>query len=93
MFVRLWMTTMWPMLLAVQTLSAGDGRNQLPDAVDRKPNIVIILADDMGFSDIGCYGGEIQTPNLDGLAQKGLRFTQMYNTARCRPTRACILTG
>jgi len=58
-----------------------------------KPNVVIILADDMGFSDAGCYGGEIQTPNLDRLAENGLRFTQFYNTARCWPSRACILTG
>jgi len=57
------------------------------------PNILLILADDMGFSDLGCYGGEIETPNLDGLAAGGLRFTQFYNTARCWPTRACILTG
>ena len=47
----------------------------------------------MGFSDIGCYGGEIDTPNLDALAAGGLRFTQFYNTARCCPTRACLLTG
>src|SRR5687768_14236563 len=59
----------------------------------RKPNIVIILSDDMGFSDIGCYGGEIETPNLDGLAKNGVRFTQFYNTARCCPTRASLLTG
>jgi arylsulfatase A-like enzyme len=58
-----------------------------------RPNIVIILADDMGFSDIGCYGGEIPTPNLDALARGGLRFTQFYNTARCSPTRAALLTG
>src|SRR3954466_3326539 len=58
-----------------------------------KPNILLILADDMGFSDAGCYGGEIQTPNLDKLAQGGLRFTQFYNTARCWPSRAAILTG
>jgi arylsulfatase len=58
-----------------------------------KPNIVIILADDMGFSDAGCYGGEIQTPNLDRLAANGLRFTQFYNTARCWPTRSSLLTG
>ena len=58
-----------------------------------KPNIVVILADDMGFSDIGCYGGEIATPNLDALAANGLRFTQFYNTARCCPTRASLLTG
>lgn len=58
-----------------------------------KPNIVFIVADDMGYSDIGCYGGEIQTPNLDALAKDGLRFTQFYNTARCWPSRAAILTG
>jgi len=58
-----------------------------------RPNIVIILADDLGFSDLGCYGGEIRTPNLDGLASGGLRFTQFYNTARCWPTRAALLTG
>jgi arylsulfatase len=58
-----------------------------------KPNILIILADDMGFSDAGCYGGEIATPNLDHLARNGLRFTQFYNTARCWPTRAALLTG
>ena len=62
-------------------------------AAPAKPNILIILADDMGFSDAGCYGGEIQTPNLDRLANNGLRFTQFYNTARCWPSRACILTG
>src|SRR5712671_3045801 len=59
----------------------------------KKPNIVVILSDDMGFSDIGCYGSEISTPNLDRLAANGLRFTQFYNTARCCPTRASLLTG
>jgi arylsulfatase A-like enzyme len=58
-----------------------------------KPNIVLILADDLGYSDLGCYGGEIQTPNLDKLAAGGLRFTQFYNGARCCPSRASILTG
>ncbi len=58
-----------------------------------RPNIVIILSDDMGFSDIGCYGGEIRTPQLDRLAGDGLRFTQFYNTSRCCPTRASLLTG
>src|SRR5437867_3499085 len=57
------------------------------------PNVLIILADDLGFSDVGCYGSEIQTPNIDKLAKDGLRFTQFYNTARCWPSRACILTG
>jgi len=57
------------------------------------PNVLIILADDLGFSDLGCYGGEIQTPNLDTLAKEGTRHTQFYNTARCWPSRAAILTG
>ena len=58
-----------------------------------RPNILLIMNDDMGYSDIGCYGGEVQTPNLDRLAAGGLRFTQFYNTAKCCPTRASILTG
>ena len=58
-----------------------------------RPNIILIMADDMGFSDIGCYGGEIQTPNLDRLAKHGLRYTQFYNTARYCPTRASLMTG
>jgi arylsulfatase len=58
-----------------------------------RPNIIVILVDDMGFSDIGCYGSEIPTPNLDRLAAHGLRFTQFYNTGRCCPTRAALLTG
>jgi arylsulfatase A-like enzyme len=66
----------------------GPGR-----AAGRRPNIVVILADDLGYSDLGCYGGEVRTPNLDGLAAGGLRFTQFYNTARCWPTRAALLTG
>lgn len=59
----------------------------------QKPNVVVILVDDMGFSDIGCYGSEISTPNLDALAQTGVRFSNFYNTARCCPTRAALLTG
>jgi len=58
-----------------------------------KPNFLVILADDMGYSDAGCYGGEIETPNLDKLAAGGVRLTQMYSTGRCWPSRACILTG
>jgi arylsulfatase A-like enzyme len=58
-----------------------------------RPNVLIILSDDMGWSDLGCYGSEIETPNLDRLAAKGLRFTQFYNGARCCPTRASLLTG
>ncbi len=62
-------------------------------SADSPPNFLIIIADDMGFSDAGCYGGEIATPNLDSLAVGGLRFTQFYNTARCWPTRSALITG
>src|ERR1051326_8652063 len=62
-------------------------------ALASPPNIMIILSDDMGFSDLGCYGGELTTPNLDKLAAEGVRFTQFYNNARCCPTRASIMTG
>ena len=64
-----------------------------PMSAHNRPNVLIILADDLGFSDLGCYGGEIETPNLDALAKNGLRFTQFYNTARCWPTRGALLTG
>ncbi|MBM3881144.1 MAG: arylsulfatase [Verrucomicrobia bacterium] len=64
-----------------------------PLVAAQRPNLVVILSDDMGYSDIGCYGGEIDTPHLDALAARGLRFTQFYNTARCCPTRASLLTG
>ncbi|HET6573153.1 MAG TPA: arylsulfatase, partial [Fimbriiglobus sp.] len=64
-----------------------------PLTAAERPNIVVVMSDDMGFSDIGCYGSEIATPNLDNLAAGGVRFTQFYNTARCCPTRACLLTG
>lgn len=70
------------LLLATAVLSAAD-----------RPNIIVILSDDMGYSDIGCYGSEIKTPTLDTLADNGLRFSQFYNTARCCPTRASLLTG
>lgn len=62
-------------------------------AAKRRPNFVVVMADDMGFSDIGCYGGEIATPNLDRMAREGVRHTQFYNCARCCPTRASLLTG
>src|SRR3546814_790603 len=59
----------------------------------QRPNILIIMADDLGFSDLGCYGGEIETPSLDGLAREGLRYKQFYNAARCCPSRAALMTG
>jgi arylsulfatase len=61
--------------------------------VDEKPNILVIMVDDLGFSDFGCYGSEIQTPNIDALAENGLRFTQFYNTAKCHSSRVSLLTG
>src|SRR5437870_5794028 len=64
-----------------------------PAGAAERPNIVVVLVDDLGFSDIGCYGGEVPTPNLDRLAAQGVRFTQGYNAARCSPTRAALLTG
>lgn len=78
---------MTPLLLAVTALCAA------PPAADRRPNVVLILADDLGYSDLGCYGAEIATPNIDKLAEGGLRFTQFYNCTRCCPTRASLLTG
>ena len=65
----------------------------LAQAAATRPNIVLIMVDDMGYSDIGCYGGEVQTPNIDALAAGGVRFTQFYNTGRCCPTRASLMTG
>ena len=62
-------------------------------ATKTRPNVVLILNDDMGYSDLGCYGGEIETPHLDRLAEHGLRFSSFYNTARCSPSRASLLTG
>ena len=73
-----------PGCLRASHQSAGKGK---------RPNIILMMADDMGFSDIGCYGGEIKTPNLNELAEGGVRFTQFYNTARCCPTRASLMTG
>jgi arylsulfatase len=79
--------------LVAVVLSTALGEHAEAASPQRPPNVVIILADDMGYSDLGCYGGEISTPNLDSLAASGLRFTQFYNTARCWPSRAALLTG
>src|ERR1700761_6482411 len=78
--IRLWLI---PFVLGVSLIAAKAA----------KPNIIVILVDDMGWSDLSCYGSEIPTPNLDALAKTGLRFTQFYNTSRCCPSRASILTG
>ncbi len=81
-------------LVLIGFLAARQGDAQPHDArVDSRPNIILIMADDMGWSDLGCYGGEIPTPHIDRLARQGLRFTQFYNNAVCGPTRASLLTG
>ena len=77
-----------PLVLVVVAACPGSAI----DAAE-KPNIIVVLVDDMGFSDIGCYGSEIETPHLDQLASDGLRFTQFYNSGRCCPTRASLMTG
>ncbi|MBI3855504.1 MAG: arylsulfatase [Planctomycetes bacterium] len=81
------------MRFAIATLLLLPGCAGAPAAPAGRPNVLVLLADDLGFSDIGCYGGEISTPTLDGLAAGGLRFTQFYNTARCWPTRSSLLSG
>ncbi len=80
-----------PLGLMVATSFSGctQPKEKRPD----KPNILLIMVDDMGYSDLGCYGGEVQTPNINGLAEQGVRFTQMHNCARCCPTRASLMTG
>ena len=81
-------------LVALSNLYAANPSNvAVSDEIPRRPNIVLILADDLGYSDLACFGSEIETPNLDSLAANGLKFTQFYNTARCWPTRAVLMTG
>lgn len=79
-------------LMFAQFCIAQTSESKLAKSAER-PNIILIMADDMGYSDIACYGGDVQTPNLDALAKSGLRFTQFYNGARCCPTRASLMTG
>ena len=81
-------------LMIPMALVAAQGLTSEAEAKkDKRPNIIVILADDLGYSDMGCYGGEIQPPNLAYLAETGIRFTQFYNTSRSCPTRASLLTG
>ncbi len=80
-------------ILAVLLASLGATASWAGPMSPPRPNVVVILADDLGYSDLGCYGGEIATPNLDALAADGVRFTQFYNTARCWPSRAALLSG
>ncbi|MGC9341537.1 MAG: arylsulfatase [Bacteroidales bacterium] len=80
-------------ILAACIICFAFGSCNAQDQHPKKPNIILIMSDDMGYSDIGCYGGVINTPTLNKLAENGLRFTQFYNAARCCPTRASLLTG
>ncbi len=80
-------------LLVITFFSCNEKNRQGTKSEPKKPNIVLIMADDMGFSDIASYGGEVETPNLDALAEGGIRYTQFYNNARCCPTRASLMTG
>jgi arylsulfatase len=80
-------------VLLLAPLTALHAADAPAKPIGGKPNILVILADDMGFSDLGCYGSEIETPNLDCLAAKGLRFTQCYNTAKCHSSRVSLMTG
>lgn len=77
----------------VSLLAAGVGGSISLGQGAKRPNIVVIMADDLGYSDIGCFGGEIRTPNLDRLASDGVRFTNFFNTGRCCPTRAALMSG
>src|SRR6266446_4114394 len=77
-------------ILMVAIAAALFGVTAARAAEPARPNVLLILADDMGFSDLGCYGGEIATPNLDHLAADGLRFTRFYNGSRCCPSRASL---
>jgi len=80
-------------IVSLVILSCKEQKQETTTKTTTRPNIILIMSDDMGYSDIGCYGGLINTPVLDGLAENGLRYTQFYNTARCCPTRASLLTG
>jgi arylsulfatase len=85
--------TCWLAVLAIIVGAIGAGQAPAQEKTAKRPNIVVILADDLGYSDIGCFGGDIKTPNLDKLAADGLRFTNFFNTARCCPSRAALMTG
>ncbi len=86
-------TMAWGSALAAGHLAFESNRAQAAAATAKKPNFLIIIADDMGYSDAGCYGGDVETPNLNRLAANGLRFSQCYSTGRCWPSRTALLTG
>ena len=79
--------------VAVAWATVGASDTSAEASQNDRPNVIVVTLDDMGWSDLGCYGGEVRTPNMDALAEGGLRFTQFYNAGRCCPTRASLLTG
>ena len=94
MVLRTWIPIFFLALASIlSALTSTEANDAAPLKKPARPNVVIFLVDDMGWSDIGCYGSEIPTPNIDALGANGVRFTQFYNTARCSPTRAALLTG
>lgn len=82
-------------MVAISAVPVAGNAAPMPSSksVEKRPNIIVIMVDDMGYSDVGCFGGEIPTPNIDGLAENGVRYTNFYNTARSCPTRASLVTG
>ncbi|MFY7840728.1 MAG: arylsulfatase [Lacibacter sp.] len=88
-----WRSSIAAVFFGTTLLCCTDQKKSTSAKGESKPNIIVILADDLGYSDLGCYGGEIATPNLDFLAANGVRFNRFYNTSRCCPTRASLLTG
>lgn len=86
-------TLLFSLLLIISCQQKQSKSQFEPSEIEGKPNIILISADDLGWSDIGCYGSEVQTPNLDNLAEGGMRFTRFHNTSKCFPSRACLLTG
>lgn len=89
-FLKLAGLSFFASLPALSSFSIGNSSKN--DKSNKRPNILLIMVDDRGFSDPGCYGGEIYTPNINKLAANGLRFTQFHNCARCCPTRASLMT-
>jgi arylsulfatase len=83
--------TLWLLILALSAVSCKNVATTSKDT--SPPNVVIIMADDLGYSDLGSFGGEIRTPHIDALAKNGVRFTQFRNAGRCCPSRASLLTG
>ncbi len=91
--LEIWTSSILPVLTTVLTLALVSGAMQARAQVSKRPNILLIVADDLGYSDLGCYGGEINTPVLDRLAQLGMRYTNFYVSPTCSPTRSMLLTG